>query len=370
MSSKHSALAISLVLGSGFVGSLALAAPAAADERSTPTTVYTETNEASGNRVLAYRADRSGALVAIGDVATGGLGSGDGLGSQAAVALSDDERFLFAVNAGSDSVTGFALERDGELRSLGTVPSGGDRPVSVTAHEGVAYVVNANSLDISGFTYSRRGLVPLDGSTQPLSPAAGGPAQVAFTPNGRQLLVTEKASNSLDVFRVRADGRTGSATSSPSSGQTPFGFDFTRKGIAVVSEAGTTSAATFDVRRDGSATAIADTSNGGQAAPCWLVVTDRGIAFTANAGATANSISSFRVDRDGQLSLLASRATATAVHPTDMALADRDSKLFNLSDQSGQIQVSSVDRGGSLDATTSVASGLPTTIVGLAATNR
>lgn len=153
------------------------------------------------------------------------------------------------------------------------------------------------------------------------------------------------------------------------SGVTPFGFDFTADGVAVVSEAGSAAAETFAVGRNGVARPVDVDSNGGQSAPCWLVVTRSGFAFTANAGSTANSISSYRVDARGGLFLLQSRAAATDLHPTDMALGSADSRLFNLSDRTRGIDVSDVAADATLSRTTAAVSGLPTTIVGLAATN-
>src|SRR5439155_736558 len=76
----------------------------------------------------------NGALVAT--YATGGLGTGSGLGSQSAVTVSHD--LLFAVNAGSDSISEFQVKRD-ELRLLRVFPSNGVRPISVTVHDDVLY---------------------------------------------------------------------------------------------------------------------------------------------------------------------------------------------------------------------------------------
>ena len=68
-----------------------------------PATLYTETNSASGNQVQVYESTPDGIPTLVAEVATGGLGSGAGLGSQGALALSSDHGFLFAVNAGSTS---------------------------------------------------------------------------------------------------------------------------------------------------------------------------------------------------------------------------------------------------------------------------
>src|SRR3954462_10103531 len=105
--------------------------------------VYTETNSASGNAV--HRLDRApdGSLTWVATYRTGGAGTSAGLGSQGAVALSDDGRLLLAVDAGSNDVAAFRVTRHGHLTLVGRVPSGGALPVSIDIAGGAAYVLNA-----------------------------------------------------------------------------------------------------------------------------------------------------------------------------------------------------------------------------------
>src|SRR5207253_96166 len=101
------------------------------------------------------------------------------------------------------------------------------------------YVLNAGgSGNISGFTVDNSGrLTPIAGSTQPLSGSNVGPAQVSFSPDGRQLVVTEKTTNLLDVYSVDANGIASGPTTTPSAGGTPFGFAFGHRSDLFVSEA-------------------------------------------------------------------------------------------------------------------------------------
>ncbi|HET6438560.1 MAG TPA: hypothetical protein VFG59_10895 [Anaeromyxobacter sp.] len=67
--------------------------------------VFTMTDDAATNAVLAFARATDGSLTYSGSFPTGGAGSGGGeavLGSQGSVALSGNGRFLLAVNAGSD----------------------------------------------------------------------------------------------------------------------------------------------------------------------------------------------------------------------------------------------------------------------------
>ncbi|MET9411062.1 hypothetical protein ABZX90_35665 [Streptomyces sp. NPDC002935] len=85
------------------VGATAFTAPALAADRGQgderygngAATIYVQSNAADGNAVLGFRSDGS----PIGSFATGGKGSGAGLGSQGAVTAGADELFLSSAAA-------------------------------------------------------------------------------------------------------------------------------------------------------------------------------------------------------------------------------------------------------------------------------
>src|SRR5690348_1308522 len=151
--------------------------------------VYTLTNQLAGNAVAVFHRAADGTLTAAGTVATGGTGTGAGLGSQGAVILSDDGQLLFAVNAGSNDVSVLTVGSAG-LSLASVTPSGGTLPISLSVHGNVLYVLNAGGNgNISGFSVGTGGnLAPIAGSTQPLSGTNVGPAEVAFSPDGRRLV--------------------------------------------------------------------------------------------------------------------------------------------------------------------------------------
>src|SRR3982751_5846616 len=78
-----------------------------------PAAVYVLSNSPAGNSVLAFDRAADGTPTPAGAFATGGLGSGAGLGSQGALALSNDNHQLFAVTAGSNRISAFAVTQDG-----------------------------------------------------------------------------------------------------------------------------------------------------------------------------------------------------------------------------------------------------------------
>ncbi len=304
--------------------------------------VYQASNDAAGNAVNVYDRYADGSLEPAGSVATGGLGTGASLASQGGLAR--DGRVVFVVNAGDDSVS--ALHSTGHgLVLRDTVGSGGDLPVSVTVRNGVGYVLNQGDGTISGFRYDRSGrLRSLPDSTRPLTPnPAGGTAaaaQISFTPNGRNLVVTEKAANTVDVFEVVA-GYAGTATPHASAGTTPYGFDFDRSGHAIVSEAGSGSASSYRVQPFATITAaLADT----QQAACWLVVAGD-VAYVVNAAST--SISTYAIAGDGSLTLLEAVAATTEAGPTDAAVSP-DGRQLSVRLRSGSVASWRIAHGGTL----------------------
>jgi 6-phosphogluconolactonase len=356
------------VLGGGLaLAALAAAAgPASAAGRGA---VYTESNSASGNQVLAFDRGGDGSLTPAGSFATGGAGTGAGLGSQGALALSGGH-VLYAVNAGSDSISAFAVGPHG-LRLRGTTPSGGDQPISLTVRLGLLYALNAGSGTISGFRVAQDGsLSPLAGSTTPI--AGLGPAEVAFSPGGDVLVVTDKATNTIDTFTVGSNGLPGPALSQPSEGQTPFGFEFDRRGHLIVSEAfgGAPAASTlssYSVDSGGVLNTISASIPDNQAAACWISVTRNGrFAYTTNTG--DGSISSYTVGHDGSLGLLEQIAAATGAgsSPTDMAQSVSSRALFALLPGSGSVAAYRVAGDGGLSPVDQVG-GVPASAVGLAA---
>ena len=356
----------------GIAGAFGGAGTASANSRDGA--VYTLSNQAAGNAVLIFDREADGSLTAAGSVATGGLGTGGGLGSQGAVILTDDNRTLIAVNAGSNELSVFEV-RKGGITLVDRVPSGGTRPISVTAHDQVVYALNAGGTgNIAGFHLGEdRKLTPIAGSNQPLTTTAAGPAQIAFTPEGEQLIVTEKAANAIATYEVD-DGVASGPVSHASSGATPFGFDFARGHGLIVSEAfggapGASAVSSYRVSDDGDVNPITASAATHQTAACWIVVTGNGrFAYTTNTG--SGSISGYGIAADGSLTLLNADGrtadTGAGSAPTDMALSNNSRFLFALGSGSHQISGFRVGGDGSLTPAGALG-GLPVGAVGLAA---
>ena len=277
-------------------------------------------NQPAENAVLRFERQRDGSLVQAGSYATGGTGTGGGLGSQGAVTMDESGRYLYAVNAGSGSVSSFEVNGDG-LELIDVVPSGGAMPTSVTVDRDVVYVLNAGDPgSISGFTSHDGDLEPLPGSTQPLSASGTQPAQVSFTPEGDRLIVTERATQRFSVYAVDRDGVAGGPTTVASAGVTPFGFDFDNRSRLIVSEASGGAAdgstvSSYDVRRD-AFDVISPAVPTTETAACWIAITPNG-RFAYSGNAASMSITGYAIGRDGELAILSAdgkAASATAEH--------------------------------------------------------
>ena len=151
--------------------------------------VYTETN-LSNNSVLVFNRAANGRLSLAATVPTGGAGGGVvSVGSQGALALSQDRRWLFVANEGDGSIS--VMERTpAGLKAVGRVSSGGTLPVSITVSRNLVYVLNdgihgSSPASIIGFYFDdfSGALHPIPNSTRSLS--APSPTLPAIGPIAR-----------------------------------------------------------------------------------------------------------------------------------------------------------------------------------------
>jgi len=332
--------------------------------------LFISTNAPGGNEVLVYqRAGSSGAATLLNRFATQGVGTGAGLGSQGAVTLSGSGRYLFVVNAASNTLSTFAVGGSAlVLKSV--VDTGGLTPISVTEHDGLVYVLNAGGNGgVAGFRNHHGQLSPVAGATGTLSAAGGtGPAQVGFSSDGDVLVVSEKNTNRLTSFLVRRDGTLAQKTVSASSGAVPFGFAFTKRDVLVVSEAPGSTVSSYRFADNSPVPQVVTASlPNTQGAACWIAVTPNGkFAFSANA-ATSN-VSSFGVARNGQLSLIAGIAGPTGPNAgaVDMAVSPNGEQLNVFASRGLRIVSFTITPAGTLLPLGSVG-GMPAGSAGLAA---
>jgi 6-phosphogluconolactonase (cycloisomerase 2 family) len=345
-----------------FAGAAAFASPAGASVspswisvHGARHVVFAQTDNTTANSVVAYHRAANGSLTWAGTYPTGGAGGQltgsvvDHLASQGSLAYGHN--LLVAVNAGSNTVTVFGVHGDRLFRRQ-VIGSGGQFPVSVAIQGDLVYVLNAEKGgSVAGFRILGRRLLPIPDSTRQLglNPTAtpqftNTPGQVAFSPNGQQLIVTTKANGSdIDVYRVGPDGLLSpSPVVNSEPGAVPFAVSFDWAGHLVVAEAGTNALATFQLNSNGTVTAV-DTVDTGQMATCW-VAPARGFFFASNAGSA--SVSRYSATPSGQLSLLG--ATSTDPGTVDAAASRGGRFLYVQTGGNGIVDEFAVGAGGTL----------------------
>ncbi len=333
--------------------------------------VYVMTNSADDNEIAAFFRGTDGTLLPTSFYRTLGLGTGprgihpempgsgvDPLTSQGSLALSRDGRFLFAVNAGSNSISSFQIAFGGELNLAGVMPSGGLQPNSMAVFGGLLYVSNVGSSangyrsNITGFRIGPDGrLTAIPGSSRNLSTVNAQPSCIVFSSNGRQLVVSELTTNRLSVFQVTNDGTLSGPSVNPSSGAGPFGSCFLSSGILLVTEAGANALSSYTVTQNGELRTVSGSVKNGQTATCWVTAAkDENYAYTSNAA--SGTITAYRVNRNGTLNVMGnipSTPQGSAMGaPIDSGVSPDGANFYVLNGNQGSVSVFRTGGNGQL----------------------
>jgi 6-phosphogluconolactonase (cycloisomerase 2 family) len=306
--------------------------------------LYVETNDLTpgNNAVLAYRIDpRDGSLSPLGTFPTRGTG-GDDFGNilgpldhDQEMIVSEDQKFLFAINGGSNTIAVFRIHGDGRLTHVegSPFPSGGLTPVSLGLAGDKLYVANGNNNGVpgavpnmpanyTGFRVKEDGrLVPIPGSTVEV-PGDSNPTQAhvasvgAFlfavdffsVPYPQQILPAFPARGSrLHSFQIHEDGSLQEAPGGPFLPSVKSRLDPAVAGsgyllglkshpterILYAGEVGTDLVAVYTYDDNGSLTLVHETPLNGKAI-CWFHFDkEHRHLFSANAG--TNSITVFDI---------------------------------------------------------------------------
>jgi DNA-binding beta-propeller fold protein YncE len=336
--------------------------------------VFVQGNELAGNTIHAFERGDDGTLGAAARYATGGKGGDqvdaptDSLASQGSLVYDDRSGLLLAVNAGSNTVTSFRVQGR-KLTSRHIVSSGGDFPASIAVSGTLAYVMNAGGKgSVQGFRITAKGLVPLSGSHRSLGldnkkvPLfSSSPGQVAFTPDGRALVVTTKSANTVEVFPIRHDGRPAhQPVVNDSAGGVPFAITFDKGGRMLVAEAEKSTVTTYKVRADGTLKVVQQPLANGQNTLCWL---ERAGDFFYGGNTGNSTVTGYSTDRHGKLALtndvgIATPPSAMSQGVIDLAVTKDEKFLYVQNAVSGTVDGFRVGRNGSLTKVTTT-TGLP-----------
>ena len=328
--------------------------PHGAAAQDQPGAVFAMTNAVSNNQINAYTRREDGSLEFSAAFPTGGNGSGgtlDPLHSQGSLTLSVDRRFLFAVNAGSGTVSSFAVSA-ATLSLLDTVSTGGSQPTSVTQAEDLVYVLNAGGNgSVSGFRILGNGhLLPIPNSTRFLSDSASAPTDVVLSPNGQFLIVAENAVNKIDVFHVLPNGTLSNPVVTDSAGAGPFAAVFAPGGALIVANAASNTISSYRLDVNGSLQTVSNALPTNGHASCWDVIARNGRSvYTDNPNDA--TLSGFDIGNNGTLTPIGNAVVGqdpTGSTNIDMAASYDGRYLYTLNAATGTIGIFSVQDDGGL----------------------
>ena len=325
--------------------------------------IFVQTNDAEANAVVTFRREADGRLGRVGETSTGGRGNGlPHLPSQGSLAIAGDH--LLVANAGSGELS--VLPIAGDTLTLTDRAATGGMPVSVAQHAGSVRVLNGGpEPGIAGFALAGGKLTPT--SRRALEPGSD-PAQIAFTPDGRRLVVTERGTNAITVLDVALDR---DPTTYPAAGATPYGFDFAN-GTLVVTEAfggrvGAAAASSYRLA-DGTLDTVSPSVGNERSEVCWAVASADGrTVWVTNFG--DGTISRYAVGDDGSLELAEAVAASTVLGAKGIRDAARTADggfLYALDADARQVFGWRTSPDGRLEPVGAV-DGLPATAAGLAA---
>lgn len=390
--------------------------------------VYAMSNKLDENTIVAYGRNEDGTLSLIGEFPTGGIGGDfdgpeglDPLISAYSLTKTQDNQYLLAANAGSNSITAFKINGDYSLTVSDIIGTNGTGPNSIAVRDRIVYVSNIDEDgnfngepdqegSLTGFVLNRSGrFLPISRSNRSLG---NRPSAVQFSPDGNFLVVASinagsstLASGSTDEIVVYAVNRGGILSDWPVSAATStlpdnaegrnlpsaIGFQIVGDNYVVVTEARefqpngtppafpllqTGSVSTWQIQSDGSLTPInldvlsGDGSSQGRTA-CWLDFSNDGSYFWVSnaieAGLAAYSFNS------GQIELInATAAQGTGAGDTtdpgsafattdgwiDLWVSDDGKYLYQLFGLDGTIGVFEIN-GSSLSFVEEVSGDLP-----------
>lgn len=322
--------------------------------------VFVMNNSATRNQIISFARAADGSLQKAGTFATGGRGSGgvtDPLESQGSLTLSQDRSLLFAVNAGSGELSVFKVNGS-TLALVDRQPTAGSEPNAVAQHGRLVYVLNVGgSSNVVGFTLHDGGkLQQIPSSIRFLTTNNSEGASVVFSPDGHFLLVSERATNNIDVFPVRADGTLGPIVVNSDVAPGTFAATFAPNGAALISETGpaggdnASTISSYSVLSNGTTSPVSTGIPTLGNANCWNVVTPNGRwVYVSNAG--SSTIAGFSIGERGALTPIG--ATVVGENPAgsanlDIAVSSDSKFLYSLNSGRGTIGVFGIQEDGSL----------------------
>ncbi|KAJ6544264.1 hypothetical protein B0H19DRAFT_298581 [Mycena capillaripes] len=253
---------------------------------------YFMTNEPTGNYLVSSTIGSDGKLALYEAIHTDGVGAHglpappglDPLFSQGSIGVSEAKRFVANVNAGSNTVSVFAIDHlnPARLSMIGKpVSSGGEFPSSLAINAAGTRVCVVNGGKVNGVSCykfdAREGLIPLKNTIRSLklnqtTPATGPPntpSQIIFSQDEKKLMVSVKA-GFIAVWDINADGSLSSNFQTLTGGVLPFSLNHIPGKNALLASDPGVGYDIFDLDSN-ARTAAVSTAIPNQGANCWSV---------------------------------------------------------------------------------------------------
>ena len=384
-------------------------------------TIYVASNRPEANSIVAFTADNNGKLKKVGEFNTGGKGTGnieifdwgydvthplkdgiDPLISAYGIFKTSDNKNILVVNSGDGTISSMRIMENKSLIVSDIKPTSDAHPLSIASHNRLVYVASAGDRienpsappftgSITGYTIDESGkLRPINNSTRDLKAR---PSCIAFTPDGKFVVVNELVTGFVKVFGVNSDGTLSkepiSMKACPHEVKNgrwlaiPVGFDIVQKGnsyVVLVSEARflnnkgmlreeknrvpqsplyswqTGSTSSFIINSSGKINLVSGdvmtgkNMEGGQIANCWVEAShDGNILWAANA--LSSSISSYAINSTGEITLrneVAYKEPSEKLFFSDLHLGKNGKYLYQLIGNMGEIKVFETQSNGNL----------------------
>jgi 6-phosphogluconolactonase len=237
--------------------------------------------------------------------------------------------------ANMPNITGFRVDAAGHMIPLDTT-----QPIDPGPATGPAGGVSCTAAAAAGFS-ALTGAPAADFQCG-LNPPSflRSPATVQFAPDGERLVVTVKGTNTVYIFPVDRDGKTGGPTILQAPGPalpTYFGIAFDSRGHLFVTETfgaattipkgGSGAVSSFAIARNNNLLPISSHIADGGTAACWIALDPLTERFAYVSNNLSASVSSYAVSTSGVLTLVNGTA-ANLSGPNDLATAHENGASF------------------------------------------
>ncbi len=304
------------------------------------------TNEVN-NKVNLYGANKDGEVEFINSYETKGMGTNenavDPLKSQYSCIISKDSKLLFVVNAGSNDVTVFKVNRtDNTLMFMQKIPSGGIKPVSLACSSKNLYVLNSGDNtkmgNIATFRINSNGnLTYIDTGFKPVGRVGQSFGGIILNDKETQLIVSEIENNTISVHNLNDKGDIVQQVANRIYGKAPYGICGLEENVILNVEKDYKTLISYELNNMGTILELDRAENTQSTEMTKIVVTnDKEFAYVLNTN--DGTLSQFIIYEDGEMNLIQTYGTGNKFAKlSDIAITKNAKNIYALDNSNGSI---------------------------------